>query len=59
MCSDYQCKMNILLPDGNYVTFEVLTAVSMKSIVFFDVIPCNLVKFADVTGGTQSVRVQG
>jgi hypothetical protein len=31
------------------VRFEVLMAVTLKSTVFWDVTPCSLVKFSDVT----------
>jgi hypothetical protein len=48
--------IHILRP---YVGFEVLTAVVMKSIIFWDITLCSLLKVNGCFGGTYRFRLQG
>jgi hypothetical protein len=41
-----------------YVGFEVLTAVFMKSIIFWDITPCSLLKVIIRFGGTYHLHLQ-
>jgi hypothetical protein len=42
-----------------YVRFEVLTAVVMKSSIFWDITPCSPLKFSRHFGGTYRLHLQG
>jgi hypothetical protein len=42
-----------------YVGFEVFTAVVMKSIVFWDMMPCSPLSFNRRFGGTYHLNLQG
>jgi hypothetical protein len=43
----------------NTVEFEVFTAVVMKSIIFWDVMPCSLLRCNRRFGGTYRLHLQG
>jgi hypothetical protein len=47
------------IPTNKYVTFEVLTAVVMKSIIFWDITPCNPLKVNRSFGETYRLHLQG
>jgi hypothetical protein len=42
-----------------FVGFEVLTAVVMKSTIFWDITPCSPLKFNRRFGGTYRLHLQG
>jgi hypothetical protein len=44
---------------GYYVGFEVLTAVVMKSTIFWDIMPCSLLSVIRRFGGTYRLHLQG
>jgi hypothetical protein len=45
--------------NGNYVGFEVLTAVVMKSYIFWDITSCSPIKVNRRFGGTYRLHLQG
>jgi hypothetical protein len=54
--------LNTILPFATrpqYVGFEVLTAVVMKNIIFWDITPCNHLKVNRLFGGTYRLHLQG
>jgi hypothetical protein len=44
---------------GIFVGFEVFTAVVMKSIIFWDMMPCSPLSFNRRFGGTYHLHLQG
>jgi hypothetical protein len=56
---DTSSKNSMLITKENYEVFGVLTAVVMKSIIFWDITPCSPMKVNRRSGGTYRLHLQG